>query len=127
MEKNNKTSKSQNSSNLQAGVAGAGGGTLLLLLAENLPETSEYKSWIILIAPTLSVGLAAFWKWLSTIVDNYIKKRKLEWLKNKLREDIENAIGNPNIPSEDKSMLKKKLAQFEIQNINSLVKSIEIE
>ncbi|MCS3795163.1 hypothetical protein [Niastella sp. OAS944] len=118
----NKTSK--NNTNLQAGVAGAGGGTLLLLLANNLSDANIYKSWMIIIAPSTAVGLSVFWKWLTKSVDKYLKRRKTKELKSKLRTDIENALQNPNIPAEEKVAMQKKLAAFEQQNIDALTKAV---
>ncbi|WP_448701828.1 hypothetical protein ACFGVR_06200 [Mucilaginibacter sp. AW1-3] len=121
---------SPNKSNLQAGVAGAGGGTLILLLAKNLPDTNEYKSWLLIIAPSVAVGLSAFWKWLSNYIDNYLKRRKAEQLKDKLREESERALTSPHIPQDQKDIIKAKLAEFELQNIDTLSRafaSIEIE
>ena len=115
---------SQNNSNLQAGVAGAGGGTLLVLLANNLPDSNIYKSWLIITAPTVAVGLSAFWKWIIKRVDKYLKKRKAEELKLRLRTDIEKALKNPNISKEEKATMQKKLAAFEQQNIDSLAKAV---
>lgn len=121
---------SKTKSNFTADVAGAGGGTLLLLLAKNLPNTSEYKSWLIILAPTLAVCLSAFWRWISKNIDDYLKERKVERLKSQLRSDIEKALKNPHIPIEQKTILREKLAAFELQNIETLtqaVASIEIE
>ena len=113
-------------SSLEAGIAGAGGGTLLLLLANNLPDNNPYKSWLIIIAPSLTVGLTIFWKWFSERFDKYLKKRKINELKSRLRTDIENALQNPNIPPDEKLTMQRKLASFEQQNIDSLAKAVAL-
>jgi hypothetical protein len=119
---NIKTSK--NNSKLSSNIAGAGGGTLLLLLAKNLPESNEYKSWLIIIAPTITVGLAAFWKWISKEFELYLRKRTVKKLKEVLRRDANKVIQNPDIPEEMKKDIRLKLAAFEKQNIDSLTKTI---
>ena len=72
---NKRTSKPR--FNIHAEVAGAGTGTgsLIILLAKNLPEVSPYKLWIMTLAPFIAVGLAAFWNWLSARVDSYLRVR----------------------------------------------------
>lgn len=124
----NKTSKP--SSNLKANVAGVGGGTVLCLLANNLSEDNIYKSWLLILAPTVAVALSVFWKWLTERADNYLKKRKVNELKAALRTEIKNAMSDPNIPADQKAIMQSKLAAFEQQNIDTLMKSfssIEID
>jgi hypothetical protein len=117
--------ENNNNQNLPANVAGAGGGTLLLLLAQNLPETNEYRSWLIIVAPSITVAIVAIWKWATKKIDNYWKFRKIESLKEKLRKDIDKAIKNPNFPTDQIDDLRRKLAELELTAIEDLMKAIK--
>ena len=106
---------SQNNSNLPAGVAGAGGGALLLSLANNLPASNMYKSWLIITAPFISLGLAVFWKWGLKRMDKYLKDRKFENFISQVRTEGEKALQRPDILPEEKSAIQKKLSLLEKQ------------
>ena len=44
-----------------AAVGGAGTGTLLVVLAQNLPPENAWKSWLVIIAPAVSALMTSFW------------------------------------------------------------------
>lgn len=111
----------------EAPVAGASGGTLLVLLANNLPDNYAYKSWLILIAPTISVALSAFWVWSKIRVDAYIGDRKTERILKELRTEIENDLKNPHTSEEHKKLLKAQLEKFEKLRIESLAAKAKFE
>lgn len=50
----------KNNTSKYEAAAGIGGGTLLVLLAKNLPDNNVLKSSLILVAPTISIVLSNF-------------------------------------------------------------------
>lgn len=126
MAKSSLPSKKRNNSNLQSGVAGAGSGTLLLLLAKNIPDNYPIKSWLILIAPTVSIILA----WFAKKVDVYFKEKKVEGLKEEYKNKINSALNNPYASDQDKEKLKKMLVEIDLADIESIsakIKSIDVD
>src|SRR5580700_7883635 len=60
-----------------ASVAGAGGGTLLVLLAQNMSAQNPWKSWLMIIAPSSSVFLAEVWQWLrGPLITSWARMRR---------------------------------------------------
>lgn len=127
---------SQQASNIQqpsstsASIAGAGGGTLLVLLASNLPDTYPLKSWLVIIAPSVSIVLSVFWKFISRKSNAYFKVKKVERSKKLLQKKIEAALQNGIISPEEATTLKRKMAEIELQSIDNLankIKSIDFE
>ena len=45
----------------QNNLISAGGGMLLVKLAENLPDNNSYKSWLIILAPPFTLLLKSIW------------------------------------------------------------------
>lgn len=123
-------SNSQQPDSTSAGIAGAGGGTLLVLLANNLPESYTFKSWLVIIAPSVSIVLSFFWKFISKKTNAYFKVKKVEKSKKLLQKKIDTALQNGIISAEEAAMLKRKMAEIELQSIDNLankIKSIDFE
>lgn len=123
-------SNTQQPNSTSASIAGAGGGTLLVLLASNLPDTYPLKSWLVIIAPSVSIVLSLFWKYISRKSNAYFKVKKVERSKKLLQKKIEAALQNGIISPEEATMLKRKMAEIELQSIDNLankIKSIDFE
>lgn len=113
-----------------ASIAGASGGTLLVLLANNLPESYPLKSWLVIIAPSVSIVLSLFWKFLSKKTNTYFKGKKVEKSKTLLQKKIQAALNNGLISQEEAIVLKRKMIEIELQSIDNLankIKSIDFE
>ena len=124
------SSNTQQPTSTSASIAGAGGGTLLVLLANNLPDTYALKSWLVIIAPSVSIVLSLFWKYISRKSNAYFKVKKVERSKKLLLQKIENALQNGIISEKEAAMLKKKMREIELQSIDNLankIKSIDFE
>jgi len=124
------SSNTQQPTSTSASIAGAGGGTLLVLLANNLPDTYPLKSWLVIIAPSVSIVLSLFWKYISRKSNAYFKVKKVERSKKLLLQKIENALQNGIISEKEAIMLKKKMREIELQSIDNLankIKSIDFE
>ena len=120
----------QPNNNTSASIAGASGGTLLVLLANNLPESYPLKSWLVIIAPSVSIVLSLFWKYISKKADVYFKGKKVEKSKILLQRRIQAALNNGMISPEEAIVLKRKMIEIELQSIDNLankIKSIDFE
>jgi hypothetical protein len=98
MDQNTHLSKPKESK-ASAGVAGVGGGTLLVVLASSLPENSRVRLWLTLIAPFLSVALTVIWLRAQVEIVTYMKNRKMKILGERARGVLQEALKNPNTSS----------------------------
>jgi hypothetical protein len=107
------TSKSKESK-AGAGAAGIGGGTLLVTLANSLPNESRIKFWLILISPSVSVVLSVIWLWAQVEIANYMQDRKLRSLVKSIKTTLQDALNNPNTSEDHRNVIRKKLEEVEI-------------
>jgi hypothetical protein len=112
-------------SRAEAGAAGVGGGTLLVLLANNMPNDSPLKSWLILIAPSAAVALVAVWVWLCAKYDRYIARREFDAAMAVARSTLQRALDEADSP-ERAAELRKKLNQLNDVAINFYVNQVEL-
>jgi hypothetical protein len=120
----------QQPNSTSASIAGASGGTLLVLLANNLSESYPLKSWLVIIAPSVSIVLSLFWKYLSRKTNAYFKGKKVEKSKILLQRKIQAALDNGLISPKEAAILKRKMIEIELQSIDHLankIKSIDFE
>lgn len=120
----------QQPNSASASIAGASGGTLLVLLANNLSESYPLKSWLVIIAPSVSIVLSLFWKYISRKTNAYFKGKKVEKSKVLLQRKIQAALDNGLISPKEAAILKRKMIEIELQSIDHLankIKSIDFE
>ncbi len=102
-----------------AGATGASAGTLLVLLARNLPENNPWKSWALILAPSLAVLLS----WLLIKVryeaDYYLTRRNRERIFDNITTKIGKALDNPLTSEEHKASMRKELEQVEKLRIDA--------
>jgi hypothetical protein len=108
-----------NSSKASAGLAGVGGGTLLVLLARQLPDSNPYKAWALLLAPSLSVTLSAALLWFQSILRTYLKLKRNDWVFQRVRTTLENFLSNPHTSAEHKERIRQQLEQLEMVKTNT--------
>jgi hypothetical protein len=109
-----------------SGAAGAGSGTLLVLLANNLPHDNPWKSWLILIAPSLSVAIGILYSWARKSVESYLNKRELAQLIRNAKKTLTEAVQNPNTSEEHRQQLRKELEELEVLLVRTDVDRIRI-
>jgi len=113
-------------STVAAGAAGASSGTLLVLLANNLPEANALKSWLVIAAPSLSLGIQWLWLKISSTMDTRNRKRTQGALFSQARVTLEKAIQNPLTSAEHKASLREKLEALEKLEIEAIEKELEV-
>ena len=106
---------------LEASIAGAGGGTLVLLIADSIPENWIIKPIVKYIAPTVGIFLTSFWIW--------VKKRFSEYNKNKKRGlvliEIERFMNDPITSQNHKDLLRQKLEQIQLDIVANRISDVE--
>lgn len=101
------------SSNIVGGAAGAGGGTLLVLLANNLPEASSWKSWLVIVAPSMSVLISSTWLWTRGKIEEHLKNKEFNAIITDTKATLTDALDNPATSKTHKEDLIKELEQLE--------------
>lgn len=101
-----------------AGAAGAGGGTLLALLANNLPPDNSLRSWLIILAPSATVAISAGWIWLRHKIERHYREKELKVLISQSKQTLQEALANPNTSENHRRELRKQLEQLELIDIN---------
>ncbi|SFW56294.1 hypothetical protein [Chitinophaga sancti] len=122
--------QNQQPSTTSASIAGASSGTLLVLLASNLPDTYPLKSWLVIIAPSVSIAFSLIWKFLIREKNAYYKRKRVVKFKKLLLKKIEAALSDGLISPEEAAALKRKMIEIELQSIDNLankIKTIEFE
>jgi hypothetical protein len=112
-------------SKMGALAAGAGTGTLMVVLAENLPDR-PIKSLLILTAPAASSILSWIWDSVRSLVESRLREREKEQLFSRARGTIVEAMDDVHISAEYKEMLRRQLEELEMLKVSELYKRIKL-
>ncbi|MCP4676993.1 MAG: hypothetical protein GY854_16035 [Deltaproteobacteria bacterium] len=115
--RSNLPSDADKQSKVGAGAAGVGGGTLVAVIANNLPETNALKPWLILIAPSLSIFLGAGWLWLQVKVANYLRDREVQTVIASAKKTLEAALANPLTSNKHRKKIQEELEKLELMAV----------
>jgi hypothetical protein len=107
-----------------AGVAGASGGTLIVLLANKLPDNS-LRDFLILAAPSVSVFLGGFALWLQVKAANYIRDREARLIFSQTKHVLEAALNNGSTSASHKKQIRLKLEDLENRFIRRHVERMD--
>jgi hypothetical protein len=113
----------------QAGVAGAGGGTLLTALVQLLDDNNPWKKLFLLAVPTVSVGISVCWFFCIDQVKQWWTDYNYARRVKRLHELTNKKLYDKDTTPEEKEQVRKKLQDFEISEIDNLiveVKSLKI-
>jgi hypothetical protein len=112
----------KNASNgLQAGIAGAGGGTLLILIADTIPESWGVKPFLIYLAPTISIVLSVFWLWIKKRYADYNRNKKLDLA----LKELEKFMNDPATSQDHKEQLRRSREQIQLAVVTKRMKDVE--
>jgi hypothetical protein len=112
-------------SETSAGLAGAGGGTLVAVIASQLPDDNATKSLLIYLAPSISILLTLLWGWVRIKLLNYINDREFERLIDVAIDELDTRIADPNISEEYQDSLKRKRQEFDKMSIDRIKSQIQ--
>lgn len=118
--------KKPSSGKAGAGAAGAGSGTLLILLANNLPDKNPWKSWLVLLAPTLSVGISVLYVWIRKALDEYLGARKIERFVRDAKATLQEGLNNPNTSEAHRRKLRGQLEELELLVVNAKIQRVRV-
>lgn len=122
MKDNNGQNKSLESKT-PAGLAGAGGGTLIALFASSLDD--PLKEWLLYAAPSISVALSGVWIWAQVAIGNYFRDKEVELLIDNAKEKLEEALKNESTSDEHKEKLRDKLEKLELINVDRFISRVD--
>jgi hypothetical protein len=89
-------------------MAGVGGGTLLVTLAHNLNDTYAIKSWLIILAPSLTFMIKWLWNVGAPEVLFVFQKLNAGRARRDVLAHIDSLLEDPRISEERKRMLRVK-------------------
>ncbi len=97
-----------------ASAAGAGGGTLLIVLANSISVESPWRSVLLYAAPSASVLFSILWLWLKVAVANYVQDLQIRSLARRAKETLDQALSNPNTSSKHKEAMRARMEELEV-------------
>jgi hypothetical protein len=125
VESSSQTDKKQNQDlalNSKGGViAGAGGGTLIVTLANLIPDSYKgIKDLLILSAPSIAVGIGYIYNIANKRIKDYfieIEKQKILKETNKILQEM---LNNPNLSKDSKEKVRKAIDEFNDIRLQSM-------
>lgn len=119
---------SSTSDAVSAGAIGAGGGTILVVIANNLPSDFPHRFWIVLLAPWVSVSLAAGWARVRQAMSYRRKDRELKDLFARAEQSLLRIINGAHTSETAKAQARADLesllqrrAQLDQDRFNALI------
>lgn len=108
-----------------AAVGGGGIGTVIVGLAQLMPETESARGFLISVAPALSVAVSSVWIW----GVNRARTKGNQTLRDKtvaqLRGELNTVINDPDTPDERKEQAKNQLLTLEDKNFQDRIRILE--
>ena len=89
-----------------------------MLLANNLPDHNPWKSWLVLLAPSISIGISVVYSWIRKAVDDSLESRKVNWFVIEAKQTLKEALENPNTSETHRKRLRTQLEELEMLLVN---------
>lgn len=105
-----------------SGLAGAGSGTLLVVLASTMPEGSPLRAWLTFAAPTVSICAAILVSWALVLTQNLLRDRQVAAIVRRVRRHVAQLEADPN-----SSATLKEVAHGILEEIDREVLGRELE
>jgi hypothetical protein len=102
-----------------AGVVGVSGGTILATLASSLDDSVGIKNPLLILAPSISVGVAYLWSRLRSIVDDKLQQRATDVAFRNCVATLKGVLDDPDTTPAYANETRQTLEKFEkfyIQN-----------
>jgi hypothetical protein len=109
-----------------AGAAGAGSGTLLVLLANNLPGKNPWKTSLVLLAPSLSIAITVGYGWVRKAVDDYLDGRRVQRFVREAKVTLKEALGNTNTSEAHRRKLRTQLEELELLLVKASIEKVRV-
>lgn len=96
--------------NPYAAGAGLGSGTLLAALADNLSDSNDAKSWLVILAPAVGIAISYGWGYVKDYLDDWVANRVAkQYLGDAIRFNDE-IINDPQSSADEKEEARKEKA-----------------
>lgn len=95
-----------------AGAAGVGGGTLLVLYAKSLPESSAWRDLLILVSPGISVILSAAWHWLARASSAYVHELEFRFVTRNAQRRLLSQLRDETLPEAERAEIVRVLSEL---------------
>jgi len=125
-ESGHSTKKPSSRTKAGAGAAGAGSGTLLVLLANNLPDHSPWKSWLVVLAPSVSIGISVIYSWVRKAVDDYLEARKVKRFVTEAQQTLKEALENTNTSEPHRKRVRAQLEEREMLLVTTSIQRVKV-
>ncbi|SFE92621.1 hypothetical protein SAMN05518672_11284 [Chitinophaga sp. CF118] len=112
--------------NNSSDIVGAGGGTLLILLAQNLPENYSYKSWMVASAPAITMAVKFLWKLMDREYFFFKRKRNARKKRMEVTQDIDQLLNDPNTSNRVKETLREQREEVQLSLIKEQIRELNI-
>ncbi|KAA2240090.1 hypothetical protein F0L74_28380 [Chitinophaga agrisoli] len=104
--------------------AGVSGGTVLVLLARNLPDSYPIKSWLVIAAPSITVAISFLWRFAVNQAKNAMRNWEIARSTDELLHEIEQLLKDPNIPECEKQRLLAQKQAVRFTRLEELTKKL---
>ena len=123
------TASSQSSRN--STVGGVSGGTLLAIVANQLPDSNPIKPFLIYLAPSSAIILTGLWDWARISIGVYSEKRRTRRKEQEFERYFEKArthlvmmLEDPELSNQQKKEYHKRLEQLNLEKFNRLMQAL---
>lgn len=97
-----------------AGAAGIGGGTLLVVIANSLPQDNKFRPLLIWAAPSAAVFLGGLWLFIQYKMNNFLRDHEAKAHFDNAKKILREALNNPLTSNEHRQRLQRELETLEI-------------
>lgn len=119
--------KSSGTSQVGSSIAGGSSGTLLVLIAESLPDGSLWKPILLFTAPWFTVASQVIFSAIVKEAREILQVRKLQLLTKNARAEIGQILEDPNTSEPHREVLIEKLEKVNITLVDHHLAKIETQ
>jgi hypothetical protein len=114
-----------NQKKTQAGIVGAGGGTILLAYVSSFEDSNPWKKILLYAAPSVSVAASFLYNFCVHEFNNWNNQRKLRAEQIELKKLASESLSDPHTSAEHKTLIRKQLEESQKLNIDYRLKKIK--
>lgn len=113
------------SNKVTTGAVGAGSGTVLVIIANSLPDTSSFKNVLIHLAPSLTVVIGGLFGYCSYKVRKALLDRDRNTAFKKAKKTLHESLNNDKTSDEHKKNLIQNLEEIEKMELDTQMSDIK--
>ncbi|MCA4024263.1 hypothetical protein [Vibrio vulnificus] len=113
------------SNKVTTGAVGAGSGTILVLFANSLPETSSVKDILIHLSPSLTVISAGVFGYFSYKIRKFLLDHDRSSAFKKAKQTLHKSLDNDKTSDEHKKKMQQNLEELERIELDTQMKDIK--